>query len=66
MIQKKGEGTSLLSNLEQGDKITTWGPLGNGFLEEEPVPYRKIALIGGGIGVAPLLPLLQQLKKQGS
>lgn len=46
-----GEGTRMFANLRSGDQIQLEGPLGNGF----PDVTGKTALIGGGIGVAPLL-----------
>jgi len=46
-----GEGTELFSQLEQGDAIGLEGPFGNGFPEVEG----RVALVGGGIGIAPLL-----------
>ncbi len=45
-----GEGTKILSKLNQGDEIKLEGPYGNGFKKVEG----KVALVGGGIGVAPL------------
>ncbi len=45
-----GEGTKILSKLNQGDEIKLEGPYGNGFEKVEG----KVALVGGGIGVAPL------------
>lgn len=62
-IQIRGEGTKELSMVEVGDKIEATFPLGNGFEIKES--YKKIALVGGGIGVFPLLsvPTLYQNKK---
>lgn len=45
-----GEGTSIISKLKTGDKINLEGPYGNGF---EKVSG-KVALVGGGVGIAPL------------
>lgn len=45
-----GEGTKIISNLKKGDEIELQGPYGNGF---EKVGGR-VALIGGGVGIAPL------------
>ncbi|WP_410511057.1 dihydroorotate dehydrogenase electron transfer subunit [Paenibacillus sp. BR2-3] len=52
-----GEGTELLSRLEQGDAIGLEGPFGNGFPEVEG----RVALVGGGIGIAPLLYCAREL-----
>ncbi len=58
--QVKGEGTRLLSEKKEGDGLTCALPLGNGFVirEEE----RRVALIGGGVGVFPLLSVLEEYK----
>lgn len=58
-----GEGTRLLSCLRTGDRLDCLGPLGTGF-ELPPLPEKAI-LLGGGIGVAPLLFLAQQLSRSG-
>ena len=47
-----GKGTKLLSELEKGAEITLDGPHGNGF--PELAGKKKIALVGGGVGIAPL------------
>ena len=45
-----GEGTQIFSRLKEGDTIKLEGPYGNGYEKVEG----KVALVGGGIGVAPL------------
>ena len=45
-----GEGTKILKNLKPDDIIKLEGPYGNGYEKVEG----KVALVGGGIGVAPL------------
>ena len=45
-----GEGTKIISKLQAGDEIKLEGPYGNGFEKVEG----KVALVGGGIGIAPL------------
>ena len=45
-----GEGTKILSKLKKDDTIKLEGPYGNGYEKVEG----KVALVGGGIGVAPL------------
>ncbi|MBY0009793.1 dihydroorotate dehydrogenase electron transfer subunit [Paenibacillus typhae] len=52
-----GEGTEIFAELNPGDPIQLEGPFGNGFPEVEG----KIALIGGGIGIAPLYYCARQL-----
>jgi len=46
-----GRGTELLSRLQKNDRITILGPLGNSFHKSEK---KKILLIAGGRGIAPL------------
>lgn len=58
IYQIKGEGTRLISTLKEGDWVDVLGPLGVGF----PVPEnKKTAIVGGGIGVFPLLFLKNRL-----
>ncbi len=62
LFQVKGRGTALLSQLKEGDPIRLLGPLGNGFPVKET--YRNVAVIGGGIGTAPLYYLLKECKRK--
>ncbi len=52
LYQVKGEGTKLLSQLREGERIDVLAPLGRGFWRPEGL--KRAALVGGGIGVAPL------------
>lgn len=52
-----GKGTEELSKLKAGDSLEIMGPLGNGFTLEG----KKALLIGGGIGIPPMLELAKQL-----
>jgi dihydroorotate dehydrogenase electron transfer subunit len=55
-----GQGTWRLSQCSPGTRLNLLGPLGNGFtLPEKDNP--AIALIAGGIGIAPLHELMVQL-----
>ena len=51
VVEARGAGTALLTGLEPGAKLDILGPLGNGFR----IPAGRILVIGGGIGVPPLL-----------
>lgn len=53
-----GKGTKLLSLIKPGELLNVLGPLGNGF---KVFKNKKCAVIGGGIGIAPLLELSKQL-----
>jgi len=52
-----GKGTEEISQSKTGDTIEAMGPLGNGFILEG----KKALLIGGGIGIPPMLELAKQL-----
>lgn len=55
-----GAGTSQFSGYQAGDDIEIMGPLGNGFPLERAFG-KKVFLIGGGIGIPPMLELARQL-----
>src|SRR6185503_11828258 len=57
LLDPIGAGTRALAALRPGDAIHVFGPLGNGFRLDVPRPL----LVGGGIGIAPLPFLSQQL-----
>lgn len=52
-----GKGTDEFSSLKKDDKIKILGPIGNGF----PLMDKKALLVGGGIGIPPMLELAKQL-----
>ncbi len=54
-----GQGTELLAAKKPGDVLNLIGPLGRGFTVDAVDP---VCLIGGGIGIAPLLFLAEQLR----
>jgi dihydroorotate dehydrogenase electron transfer subunit len=49
-----GRGTAALAALRGGDRVTVWGPLGNGF---GPSPDGPAVFVAGGIGQTPFLAL---------
>ena len=59
-----GEGTAMMSEMEPGETIDVLGPLGNGW--DCGMPGDHAVVIGGGIGIAPLYPLVKALKEAGS
>jgi dihydroorotate dehydrogenase electron transfer subunit len=59
LLDPVGPGTQALAELEPGDSIHVFGPLGNGFRLDVPRPL----LVGGGIGIAPL-PYLSEALEQ--
>ncbi len=55
--QVKGEGTQLLRDKKVGETCNVLLPLGNGFFVEEK--EKKVAIVGGGVGVFPLISVLR-------
>lgn len=62
IYQVKGEGTEALTHLRYGDALKVMMPLGNGF----PLSSGKVAVVGGGFGVAPLLSVAKSCKAAGA
>ena len=59
LIEKRGEGTKILENLKEGDEIKLFGPFGNAFYAN----VDEVALVGGGVGVAPFHYLIKEIQK---
>lgn len=59
----KGEGTLWLSKRQSGETLDLLGPLGKGFSIDPK--SKKLLLVAGGIGIAPLAFLAQQASTQG-
>ena len=57
LIDPIGPGTRALCSLEPGDELGVLGPLGNGF----DLDVARPLLVGGGIGIAPLPYLSEEL-----
>jgi len=55
-----GEGTEILAHKQKGEFLDLLGPLGSGF--DNIKKDRKIFLVGGGIGAAPLIYLSNVLE----
>ena len=53
LFDVRGEGTRAMAQLREGDSIDVMGPLGNGFTLLDP--QKKAVVVGGGIGVPPML-----------
>lgn len=65
-VTGRNTGTEQFSRLDEGDTVPVVGPLGNGFPVKE-ARGKKVFLMGGGIGVPPILELAKQMdceKKQ--
>lgn len=59
VFEVRGKGTEVISRLNVGDNLDVLGPLGNGFAI--PDSARRAVLVGGGIGVPPMLGLAKKL-----
>lgn len=56
-VTSESAGTARLSSCREGDLIRIFGPLGNGF----PCDRENVCVVGGGIGIPPLLSVLHAL-----
>jgi len=64
IFQAVGESTHRLALLEEGDSIANLlGPLG---MPTDIKRYGKVICVGGGIGVAPLYPIVEGMKQAGN
>ena len=52
-----GQGTAAMAGLKKGTATKCILPLGNGFILKKE--YKSVALIGGGLGIVPLLPVIK-------
>lgn len=58
-----GKGTKEFSAWSAGDTVEVLGPLGNGFPLKE-AENRRVFLMGGGIGIPPMLETAKQLRAE--
>ncbi|MDR1562668.1 MAG: dihydroorotate dehydrogenase electron transfer subunit [Dysgonamonadaceae bacterium] len=66
LVQVIGEGTKIIAGVATGEKLNLIYPLGNGFsLPVNEDKRQRFLLVGGGVGVAPLLLLGHRLKRLG-
>ena len=64
LIRRVGPGTEKLSELKSSDTLNVILPLGNGFVFRNQSVQRPL-LVGGGVGIAPLLFLGREMKACG-
>ena len=62
-VTGKGTGTEGFSRLHPGVALEVLGPLGNGFPLEE-AEGKRVFLMGGGIGIPPMLETAKELKAE--
>ena len=66
LYQVVGEGTEKIAQLKMKNKLQLTGPMGNSFDVPDIVSkYKKIAVVGGGIGTAPMFQLTRELAAAG-
>ncbi len=58
LFKVTGRGTNLLAHCREGEKISVFGPLGHGY---DIRPDNPACLIGGGMGIAPILFLAKRI-----
>ena len=63
LVATVGDGTRKLADLKAGDTLNCLLPLGNGFTAAKQ--GEKVLLIGGGVGVAPLLYMGAEMRDKG-
>lgn len=64
LVAAVGDGTRRLARLQPGDTLNCVLPLGNGFTMPQSADERLL-LVGGGVGVAPLLYMGAEMQQQG-
>ena len=72
LVVRRGQGSRELTDLRPGEEAEVTGPLGNywfqtetmGEITKNPAFKGAVALVGGGIGIAPLLPFARELKEK--
>ena len=66
LVHNVGRGTALICSAAAGSSVNVLLPLGNGFtLDEGGGPGRRLLLVGGGVGTAPLLYYGMRLRELG-
>lgn len=64
LIRRAGDGTAALMTLTESDTVNIIMPLGRGFTMPG-AEQKELLLVGGGVGVAPLYALGDELAKRG-
>lgn len=58
-----GEGLKSLGHKKPGDKLNCLGPIGKGFEVHDERP--RAVLVGGGVGIPPMIFLAEQMRRSG-
>ncbi|MBN1925724.1 MAG: dihydroorotate dehydrogenase electron transfer subunit [Prolixibacteraceae bacterium] len=64
LVKVVGPGTEKLSSLKPSDTLNVIFPLGNGF--SMPMAKEKILLVGGGVGIAPMMQMAKDSRELGA
>jgi dihydroorotate dehydrogenase electron transfer subunit len=59
-----GEGTALLARRQPGERLDILGPIGRGFDLPPALGKGRALLIGGGVGMPPMIALAEALRQQ--
>ena len=59
-----GPGLELLAKKRKGERVSSLGPIGNGFVPHPQKP--RTLLVGGGVGIPPMVFLTERLREQTS
>ncbi len=60
-VMVRGDFSRRLAELKEGQKVGFRGPFGRGFSQYNEIPRERIAMVGGGCGMAPLSLLAESL-----
>jgi dihydroorotate dehydrogenase electron transfer subunit len=64
VFEIRGQGTAKLTDINVGDNVDMIAPLGNGFNLPGCIhPNKRVLLVGGGIGVPPLLAVAKVMRE---
>ena len=63
LVARRGRGTEELADMRIGEEAELIGPLGNAWADFLPKGEKPAALVGGGIGIAPLEALAVETQK---
>jgi len=64
LVRLAGQGTAAMLNYQSGQRVNVIMPLGNGFSKPSDTTA-SVLLVGGGVGVAPLLMLGKKMRSAG-
>lgn len=64
LVKIAGSGSNKLSEINKGDLLDIIFPLGNGFTK--PKRHEKVLMVGGGVGIAPLMFLARESQELGA